>query len=123
MGLWRLAESINGKSMNAEELSEFKQLVEKQELKRARSTAFVIGLATIISLISIVYAVVQQTVAQKAQQEALRNAELSLESQRRAQVAEREAILQHQLATTAERDSGRPLSGRVSAALGAAACR
>ena len=43
----KLNEFIDSKAMNADHgLSGFKRLVEKQELKRARSAALVIGLAS-----------------------------------------------------------------------------
>lgn len=50
-----------------EELKAFKDTVNKQELKRARSTATVFGILAMITLLSLVYSFLQNAAAKKAQ--------------------------------------------------------
>ncbi|HYC86005.1 MAG TPA: High-affnity carbon uptake protein Hat/HatR [Chryseosolibacter sp.] len=58
-----------------------KELEQKRKLQRARITAIVLGSATIISLVFLVYAFLQKIEADKAREQAQKNEQVALEAQ------------------------------------------
>jgi WD40 repeat protein/energy-coupling factor transporter ATP-binding protein EcfA2 len=82
-----------------------KELEAKRKLRNARITAIVLGTATVISLMFLVYALVQRTQAMKAREQAVANAQEAItqrnaaqEAQKRAEAAEGEAKQQAEIA-------------------------
>lgn len=86
-----------------EDIDQFKRRVERQELKRARSTAVVLACASVIALLSIVYAYVQGIEAKRQRVISEIAVHEALEWKARAEAAERSAVEAQELAVNAQR--------------------
>ncbi|HMJ67989.1 MAG TPA: hypothetical protein VK508_03805 [Cyclobacteriaceae bacterium] len=75
-----------------------KELEAKRKLRNARITAIVLGTATVISLMFLVYALVQRTQAIKAQQSAIEAQVKAEENEKKALIAQAEATKQAEIA-------------------------
>jgi len=69
-----------------------KELEQKRRLQRARTTATVFGVLSVIALIALVYAFIQQTKAVAAQKQAELNLVLAEENEKKANAAKIEAV-------------------------------
>jgi WD40 repeat protein/energy-coupling factor transporter ATP-binding protein EcfA2 len=69
-----------------------KELEQKRKLRNARIVAIVLGTATVVSLLFLVFAFYQQTLAEKATAQAVANAELAAKNEQSAKEAAAKAI-------------------------------
>lgn len=92
-----------------------KELEQKRKLQRARIVALVLASATVISLVFLVFAIVQMTAAQRAQENALKQQQLAETNAENARIAEANARKQEQYALAA-RDSAKIAQAEAEAA-------
>jgi WD40 repeat protein/energy-coupling factor transporter ATP-binding protein EcfA2 len=82
-----------------------KELEQKRKLQRARLVAIVLATATIVSLGFLVYAFIQKTIAEKAQQAAIVNLQRAEEQEKIAKLNETKALEEKRQADIARQDA------------------
>jgi hypothetical protein len=82
-----------------------KELEQKRKLRNARIVAIVLGTATVVSLMFLVFAFYQQTLAERARKEAVANAEAAVKASEEAKKQRAEAEKQRDEADKARQDA------------------